>query len=101
MKPKRFVAGLLSLVLLAFLGATFLGGSDGEDLLEVRIALGVSAVLGMVYAWQGRLPDWALELGDGRLTQDDDPSNISPRVYLPILLALVLALVLAYVVLVP
>ena len=92
---KRVLAGLLSLVLLGFLGATFLG-VGGEDLLEVQIPLGVSAVIGMVYAWQGRLPHWAIELSEGRLTQDDDPSNLSPGVSLVILFALVLVIVLLF-----
>ena len=90
---KRVVAGLLSLVLLVFLGATFFG-VGGEDLLEVQIPLGVSAVLGIVYAWQGGLPGWAIELSG--LTRDDDPSNLSPLVYLPVLFALVLVIVLLF-----
>ncbi len=93
---KRVVAGLLSLVLLVFLGATFLG-VGGEDLLEVQIPLGFSAIIGIAYAWHGRLPRWAIELSEGRLTQDDDPSNLSPLVYLPVLLALVLIIVLLFV----
>ncbi len=93
---KRGVAGLLSLVLLAFLGATFFGGSSGEDLLEVQIILGVGVVLGVAYAARGRLPHWAIELSEGRLTQDNDPSNLSPLVYLPVLLALVLVIILLF-----
>ena len=104
MTPKRILAGLLSMVFLTLLGLTFFPDAstgDPEDLLFFQATLGVAAVLGIVYAAYGRLPDWIIDLSDGSLTHDDDPSNISPRVYLPILFALVLVVVLAFIMFVP
>ncbi len=92
------------MVFLALLGLTvfFEGGTgDPEDNLLVQITLGVVAVLGIVYTAYGRLPDWMVDLSDGHLVHDDDPSNISPRVYLTILFALVLVVVLAFIMFVP
>ncbi len=91
---NRVVAGLVSLVLLALLVATFFGESNGEDVFEVRFFLGATGVLGIVYAWQGRLPGWALELGNRNLTRVEDRSDLSQLVAVVILIGLVLAAVL-------
>jgi len=80
--PTRITAGLLALVLLGLLGWSIVGGVGD---MRTQILLGVGAVLGIAYAAYGRLPDWLISLSGGSLTADDDPSNISPRVYLPII----------------
>ena len=46
-------------------------------------------VLGGIYTAFGRLPDWIADYSGGSITEDDDPANISPRVYLPILLGVI------------
>ncbi len=46
--------------------------------------------LGSLYTAFGRLPDWIVENSGGSITDDDDPSNVSARVYLPILLGVIL-----------
>lgn len=82
MTPTRMTAGLLSLVLLGLPAWTIVGGV-GE--IRTQILIGVGAVLGMADAAYGRLPDWLISPSGGSLTADDDPSSISPRVYLPII----------------
>ena len=78
---NRIAACILSLVLLALLGwSVFAGVGD----VRTWIMLGVGALLGALYAVFGRLPDWIVEYSGSSITDDDDPSNISPRVYLPI-----------------
>ncbi len=88
------------MVLLGFLGWTVLSGADTEGDLRVQIVLGIGVVYGIIYAAYGRpagrLPDWIIDLSEGTLVHDDDPSNISPRVYLPIIFAVVLVAVLAF-----
>ena len=46
-------------------------------------------VLGVIYTLQGELPELLIDWSHGRLTADDDPSNISPKVYLPIVLGVI------------
>lgn len=82
MNRKRITAGLLSLVLLGLLGWSIVGGVGD---IHTRLLIGLGAVLGIAYAAYGRLPDWLISLSGGSLVADDDPSNISPRVYLPII----------------
>jgi hypothetical protein len=49
------------------------------------LALGI--VLGIVYSLRGSIPDWMIRQSGLSLTADDDPANLSPRVYLVILFA--------------
>ena len=97
MTTNRIVAGTLSIVLLALLGWSVTVGLG-----DVRtwIMLGVGAALGMLYTAIGRLPDWIVDLSGGSIANDDDPSNISPRVYLPILLTVILVAATVFVVVV-
>ena len=95
MNVKRIAAGLLSLILFALLGWSILAGVGD---LRTHIVLCVGATLGSLYTIVGRVPDWILDHTGGTITADDDPNNISPRVYLPILLGVVLMAVTAFVV---
>ena len=97
MNGQQIAAGVLSFVLLTLLGwSLFAGVGD----LRTRVILGVGVALGLLYAATGRLPDWMVNLSGGSITHDDDPSNIPPRVYLPILLGAVFVAVTAFVVVV-
>ena len=97
MTPPRITAGLLSLVLLASLGWSIVRGVGD---LRTQIILSVGVVLGIVYTAYGRLPDWLISHSGGSLVDDDGPSSISPRVYLPIIGAAILLAVVALVVVV-
>ncbi|MCA9216725.1 MAG: hypothetical protein KDB27_26835 [Planctomycetales bacterium] len=95
MNANRVAATLLSAVLLSLLVWSF-AANVGD--FRARIMLGVGVLLGALYATYGRLPDWIVNLSDGSITDDDDPANISPRVYLPILLGVIALAVIAVVV---
>ncbi|ELP31401.1 hypothetical protein RBSWK_04671 [Rhodopirellula baltica SWK14] len=58
--------------------------------LRIWVVLGFGVTLGSLYTAFGRLPDWIVENSGGSITDDDDPSNVSARVYLPILLGVIL-----------
>lgn len=91
MKPKRIVAGVLTLALLTLLGwSVFAGFGD----FPTWIMLGFGAALGGLYTAFGRLPDWIVDHSGGSITEDADPSNIAPRVYVPILLGVIVVAVL-------
>ncbi len=92
MTPNRVVAGTLSLLLLVLLGWSIFSGSGD---LRTRIILAVGVALGALYTAFGRLPDWIVDYSGGSITDDDAPSNISPRVYVPIVFGTVLIAVIA------
>ncbi len=93
MTTNQIVAGALSIVLLALLGwSIFAGVGD----IRTWIMLGIGSALGVLYAAVGRLPDWIVDHSGGSITDDDDPSNISPRVYLPILLGIIIVAVVGF-----
>ncbi len=94
MTANRITAGILSLILLALLGwCVFSGVGNAQTI----ILLGFGTTLGILYTVFGRLPDWIVEFSGGSITDDDDPSNIPPRIYLPILLGAILISVAAFV----
>ena len=95
MTSNRIAAGVLSIVILGLLGWAIFAGVGN---LHTRIILGVGAVLGILYTAIGRVPDWIIDASGGGITDDDDPSNISPRVYLPILLVVITIAVIAFIV---
>ncbi len=95
MSPTRITAGLLSLVLLGLLVWTIVRGVGD---IRTQILIGVGAVLGIAYVAYGRLPGWLISLSGGSLVADDDPSNISPRVYLPIIGGVILLAVVVFVI---
>ncbi len=86
MTPNRVATCVLTLVLLALLGWSIVAGVGD---VRTRVLLGVGAALGGLHTALGRLPDWITDHSCGSLSEDDDPSNISARVYLPILLGAV------------
>lgn len=86
MNSKRIAAGVLSFVILLLLGWTIFAGVGD---LHTRVILGVGAALGIIYTAIGRVPGWIAKYSFGGITRDNDPANISPRVYLPILLVVI------------
>jgi hypothetical protein len=92
MTQKRISAAILSVVLTALLAWTVIGGVADR---RTQIMLGFGAVLGALYAVVGRLPEVFIRHSGGALTEDDDPSNLSPRFYLPIIGGAVLLAALA------
>jgi len=87
MQSKRVAAGLLSTflgVLLVWMVAQGLAGR------RIQVVIGIGAGLGFVYATFGQVPGWFLAVSGSSITADDDPANISPRVYLPILAGAIL-----------
>ena len=50
---------------------------------RTQVMLGADSFLGVLYTLFGRLPDWLIEHSGGSLVADDNPGNISPRVYGP------------------
>jgi len=86
---KRLAAAALSMLLLSLLIWMRIRGL-GDVWFHGLTLTGV--VLGFAYARHGLLPDWVVRMGDGTITPDDDESNVSPRIYLPIIgAAIVLA----------
>ncbi len=97
MTPARIIAGLLSLFLAGLLAWSI---DRGVGDLRTQILLAVGVVLGVAYAVGGRLPDWLIALSGGSLVADDDPSRISPRVYLPVIGGVILLAVVVFVIVV-
>jgi hypothetical protein len=94
-KPTRVLAALLTLVLLALLGWSLVRGMGGVSL---QLILAGGAFLGSLYTIFGRLPDWIIACSSGYIVADDDPGNISPRIYLSVIGAAILLAVVAVVV---
>ncbi len=97
MTTNRIAAGVLSILLLALLGWSVIAGVGG---VRTWVVLGVGSALGLLYTVFGRLPNWIVNHSGGSITEDDDPSNISPRVYLPILLGVIAVAATAFVIVV-
>lgn len=94
MNTNRIAACILSFLLLVLLGwSVFAGVGD----VRTWFMLGAGALLGALYAVLGRLPDWITAYSSGSITADDDPSNISPRVYLPMIFGIIIVAVTAIV----
>ena len=84
-------------MLLALLGWNL---ARGEGDVRTQVMLGAGSCLGALYTIFGRLPDWLIEHSGGSLVADDDPGNISPRVYLSVIGATLLLAVVVFVVVV-
>jgi len=82
----RIAALTLTLVLVCLLTWSLATGF-GDFKTRAIILMGI--VLGVIYTLQGKLPEQLIDWSHGRLTADDDPSNISPKVYLPIVLGVI------------
>ena len=77
------------LVLTAFI-ATVMLCVIVSGFLEIHILglLVTGVILGVIFLVFGRLPEFVREWFG--IASDDDPANLSPKVYLPILLAVIL-----------
>jgi hypothetical protein len=82
MSQSRIAAVVLSLLLLGLWIWSLINGVR-DPRLHGMLGIGIS--LGVLYAATGQLPKWMTSASSGSLTADDDPANISPRLYLPIL----------------
>ncbi len=92
---KRIASGMLSLALLSLLARNLF--AQVADF-RTCLMLAVGAVLGILYTVMGRIPEWIVRLSRSRITEDDDPSNISAKIYLPILLAVITITVVGFVI---
>jgi hypothetical protein len=93
--PARRVAALALTFALVALGLY----AWWADIRDVRMwwLLGVGSVLGLLYTVRGSsLPEFVHWFGGSGITADDDPRNLSPKLYLPILLVVLVAAVAAY-----
>ncbi|MCA9190622.1 MAG: hypothetical protein KDB03_02630 [Planctomycetales bacterium] len=91
---NRIFAAILSVVLFALLcWSVFIGAGD----IRTWTFLGAGSALGALYAVLGKVPEWIVDHSGGTIHEDDDPSNISPRIYLPILLGAICVAILAFV----
>jgi hypothetical protein len=93
MTLKRMFTGILSLLLVVLLGWSIFSGMGD---LKTQILLAVGIALGSLYTAFGQLPDWIVDHSGGSITDDDDPSNISPRLYMPVILGVMLLAVIAF-----
>ncbi|MBI1310391.1 hypothetical protein GC176_03720 [bacterium] len=78
---------MLAVLLAALLAWSIVAGVGN---LRTQILIGIGVVLGLVYTCFGHLPEWIVDCSGLSITDDDDPSNIPPRIYLPILLGVIL-----------
>jgi hypothetical protein len=92
MSIKRMVV-LLLVVGIAVLGLLAIRAGTAEPDQLVILATGI--VLGIIYLVRGgSLPDWIHRYFN--VNAEDDPSNLPPRIYLPILIAVLVIASLAY-----
>jgi hypothetical protein len=92
MSIKRLVV-LLLVAGIAVLGLLAVRAGTAEPGQLAIFATGI--VLGMVYLIRGgSLPDWVHRYFD--VNADDDPSNLPPRIYLPVLIAVIVIASLAF-----
>lgn len=91
---KRLAALVLTAGLAALVVYSLISGTGN---IESRILLGVGIVLGTLYLVRGgSLPDSIHTIstshwfGGTGINAADDPSNLSPKVYLPILITVIL-----------
>jgi hypothetical protein len=93
--PLRRAAVLLLTMLLACVAIYVWQAKVGDQ--RVLFLLSTGIVLGVIYTIRGgSLPQWLHRLGGGKITKDDDPRNLSPKVYLPVLLAVIVVAALLY-----
>ncbi len=96
--PKNRIAALCLTVGLVVGLAYVVFAKIGDAVAYSCMAMGIC--LGTLYVIRGSLPESLLRITEitryiegGHITADDDPRNISPRVYLPILAAVLLVAV--------
>lgn len=94
MTSRQITAGLLVILLAFLLGRMLIrGGGD----FRLQLLLGGGIFLGSLYTIFGKLPDWLLLASGGKITADDDPRNLSPRISLTILAVVLLLAVTIFV----
>lgn len=93
MTTQRVTTGILTLLLGGLLAWTILRGVGG---LQIQLLLSFGVVLGGLYTALGKVPDWIVSNSGGKLTSDDDPANISPKVYLAVLGTAVLVAIVVF-----
>lgn len=87
MKTNRIASASLTILLLALLCRCIYIGLDD---FRIYLMLVVGVIFGSTYAALGRLPNWMTDYSGGNITHDDDPSNLSPKLYLSILFCLII-----------
>ena len=93
--PLRRAAVLLLTMMLGGLAIYVWRAKVGDQ--RVLWLLGTGTLLGVIYTIRGgSLPPWVYRFGGGRITNEDDPRNLSPKVYLPVLLAVIMVALLLY-----
>lgn len=96
--PARRIAALLLAPTVATIGVY--AWDAGVRDVRFLFTLGVVAVLGAAYAVNGgSLPRSAERAGRWvgvRVNADDDPSNLSPKIYVPVLAVVILAAAAVY-----
>ncbi len=90
---RRLATDLLVVVLSALLAWCLIQGV-GDVRTIIYLCLGI--FLGAIYTFNGQLPSWLFTFTGGSLTADDDPANIPPRVYLPIIAVVILIAVIVF-----
>src|SRR5438270_831854 len=92
MKPitsKRLVVFIVTLCLVGLALYSWRGGVGDRS---TRYLLCIGVALGLLYIVRGgSLPPLVYKFSGGSLTSDDAPGNLSPKVYLVVLLAVILA----------
>lgn len=100
---KMFFTTLITLSLLIL--SAYILFVDDQQLAEgkgIVSAILPPAFLGLLYIFRGgSLPDWIYKFTEnspfgGTLTSDNDPRNISPKIYLPIILIALSLLVIGW-----
>jgi uncharacterized membrane protein YqgA involved in biofilm formation len=91
-RARRIIVLLLSIALIG-MGIHAWQSGTGDPRLLFLLATG--AVLGFVYAIFGRLPKWNYRASKmhwigGGINEQSDPSNLSAKLYLPLLLGVIL-----------
>jgi hypothetical protein len=97
---NRIVALFITIFLIIILGIMFFTSVSLKD--SGVIIFGI--FLGSIYVLRGgSLPNWIIEFSQkfnfftgGSITADDDPGNLSPKIYLPIIFLAILIGIIAY-----
>lgn len=97
---KRIVALILTFFLVIVLALMIFTSLPAKE--SGVIIFGI--ILGTIYVIRGgSLPNWYIEFTQkfdfytgGHVTADDNPSNLSPKIYLPIIFAAILIALIAY-----
>lgn len=95
MRSARMVAAVLVTLGLAALAVHVWRNKPVNREIFGMLLTGV--VVGTTYVLRGgSLPTWVTRFSDDKLAADDDPRNLSPKLYLPILLAAIAAAAVLY-----